>query len=744
MTLILSVQYANASERNPIEQTTLSDGTTLLKIHFNYMDASNKKIKIKNTEGVFNVNFPLPTKWEIIDAKGFIQYSPSLLLLKDISSATLSFNDVFLKKYKLFDHTQDGVGFTLDPDLFMANNSVTLNIIQHYTKECENTIHSSLWTDIELSNSYIELHVRPKAIKEELASIKKELFDHTQYRMAPINFVMDKTDDETLKHFALFSAMISTNLKSRLTKTKVSNKIDPNTHNIIINTKEKAKEYLSLFKDKNSSHQQTSLSFEEKLTHDINIIQNPYRMNKAIIVIAPKDPAKIKESIYTLSKSDLNQSKDQGIDAKDVQIPLPSKAYSAKNFVPVDKKISFKELGFKTTLLKGWYPPKVKVKFKVYPDHYFNSKNMIDTHIHYLFPSLIHEDSIVNISMNNIFVDQVNIVKSAKESNIKMSANKLFNFDRREEIPSLLLNKGSNELKLDFSLVALRNGECDLYATENLVASVLDDSYFILPKSKRWIELPYMQLITNAQYPYSIYPDLQDTVIYLANKNPYTIASAMDFIFFMTQEIGSFPHYMRITTKLTPQDQQKNLVVFGSIHDENLHRLSKNAPIEMNQENMKGSFPSIYNLIAHENLLNRKILEKYKFLTSMKEINLPDHSIIIQMFRSSFNTDKSILFFAANDPSSLHKGVSSILQFKNRDTIQGDLVIYDYDGEEGVSFNVKDKYILSQLNWLETLSLKIGYNPLIYMMVFFFILLIMVSVIRLYLKKFQEEHHPDA
>jgi len=233
-------------------------------------------------------------------------------------------------------------------------------------------------------------------------------------------------------------------------------------------------------------------------------------------------------------------------------------------------------------------------------------------------------------------------------------------------------------------------------------------------------------------------------VIYLADKDQDTIASAMDFIFFITQEIGSYPHYIRITTELTPKDQQKNLVVFGSTNNENLHNLSKHAPIEMNQKHMKGSFPSIYNLLAHENLLKTKILEKYKFLTSMQEIDLPEHSLIMQMFRSSFNAEKSILFFAANNPSSLHKCVNSILQFKNRDTIQGDLVIYDHAKEEGISFHVKNKYILSQLNWIETLSLKIGANPFIYMMAFFFSLFIMVSVIKFYLKKFEEEHHHDA
>lgn len=736
--------HANASEVSLIDEERLSDGTTRLKIHFNYMDVSLTKTKVKNAEGVFDIHIPLPNKWEIIDAKGYIKYDPSTLLMKDLSTITLSFNDVLLAKYKLFDHIQEGIRFSLNPDLFMKDNYVVLDISQHYTQECENSIDPALWTEIDLANSYIELHVRPKALKEEIASIEKNLFDHTQYHMTPVNYVMHATDKNTLRHFALFTSILSTKLNQRLLTIQVSDQIDPKAHNIIIATKQKAKEYLSLFNEVNSSNKLNQLSFENRLTHDINVIQNPYYINKTIIAITPEDSSKIDEIIYAIYKNDLSQYKEQGLNITNKQIPPPSKAYSAKNFVPVDQKIYFKELGFNTTLLKGWYPPKVKVKFKVYPDHYFNSKDMIETHIHYLFPTLVHQDSLVDLYMNNVFVDQVNIIKSAKEADIKMDSNKLFNFDSKKNIPSLLLNKGINELKLDLSLVALRDNECDSYHTDNLIASVMDDSYFILPKSKRWIELPYMQLITDAQYPYAIYPDLQDTVIYLTNTNPDTISSAMNFIYFLTQEIGSFPTHISFSTKISPQDEQKSIIVLGTIEDQGLQTLSKNAPIEFENDAIKTTYPGLNNFIKEENLFTTNLFDKYQLLTSIKGPLLPENTLVMQMYRSFFNPERSILLFTANDSSSLNNGVHSLLKHKNRDNMEGDLLLYDYKKEKGVTFNIKDKYILSKLNWYESLLLKIGFNPLTYMILFFLILFIMVSIIKLYLKKFEEEHHPHA
>ena len=92
----------------------------------------------------------------------------------------------------------------------------------------------------------------------------------------------------------------------------------------------------------------------------------------------------------------------------------------------------------------------------------------------------------------------------------------------------------------------------------------------------------------------------------------------------------------------------------------------------------------------------------------------------------------------------LDKGLFSLLQQNNRGKIKGDLLIYDYRSEVAKSFNVKDKYILSDLNWIKTMSLIIGSNPLLYIGVAFLILLLITYLIRQYLLKFKEDHHNNA
>ncbi len=950
MILIFNL-YGQNTKQEAIEKFDLKDGTYLLRIHFNYLNSFENTKRIRGLDGFYKLNFPLPSKWDVIDINGYIKYTPSILLLKDLSSAIISFNDVVIKQFKIFNYQNSGIKFKIDSYLLHNNNKLQFEVLQHYTYKCEDGANSSLWSDINLAKSYIELHVKPHPIKEMISSIKTDIFDNKQYSVTPLNYVMPNKDKKTLKNFALFSTIASSNLKYRLEKIKVSNKLDLKNHNLIISTKEKAKKILSILGDKYITDEKPSLSMffnsnncnawlnkdsfatieadkgikitkegalfgkslylnktkltlknlkiknsdavtvafwfkpqdsrrlvlfgfknyslmifdnyigfntankdlfgskyrfksgrwyhisatfhngtvdknsiiidakvlsmkqisnnyvpdnaklaqtaylgssesaknmlckgyidqfymfdhaitsisakklysyslehkkykitesiylDDKLAHDINVIQNPYNIDKAIIVLAPENEKKQREVIYALYKNDLQMYTRQGLNIEKVTIPKKAKAYSSKKFLPLDTKIYFKELGYKTKLLKGRYPPKINLKFKVYPDNYFDAKDKIKTNIHYILPSVVKKDSVINTYINGIFADQIDILKTTQESKISIAANKLFNFEDSSDMPAYLIGKGFNEFRIDFSLIPMKQGSCGIFNTENLVASVLDDSYIILPSSKKWIELPYMQLITSAQYPYSIYPDLQDTVIYLADNNYKTISSAMNFIFFLTQELGSYPNYLKITTKLNDKDKEKNIVVFGTIYDKKLQQLSKNAPVTFDKKLMKKDYPYIKRFVEHKTIINKDRVKKYRFKTSMKETNLIDDTIIMQMFKSNFNADKTILMFSANTPSCLDKGVSSILKYKNRNKILGDMVIYNYQREDGIAYNIKDKYIVSKLGWLDTISLKIGANPVVYIIFFIFLLIIFVWIVSTLLRKFKEEHHKDA
>jgi len=487
-----------------------------------------------------------------------------------------------------------------------------------------------------------------------------------------------------------------------------------------------------------------SLFISEKITHDINVIRNPLHQDKAILVIAPKNKEKIDTVIFGLNKKDLSLYKRQGLNIDSVTIPKPAKAYSSPKYIPVDTEITFKDLGYKTKVIKGVYPPPIDVNFKVYPDHFFGSKERIKLHLNYSFPTVLNGDSVANVFLNKKFAKQINILKASDSNSFALNMGGLIDFGEDKTLSAYLINKGKNNLHFEFSLVPLKKGGCAAYNTENLLVMVSDSSYFSLPESQRWIEMPYMKYVNTAAYPYSIYPDLQDTQLVLTDTKPDTIAAAMNFVFYLAHEIESYPYYIDVVKDLNKVDEHKQLVLFGTIFDKPLQLFSEQANISFNNKVMTKEYPFIKKLVERKEMSDEENLQKYEFVTKMRETNQLDNNLLVQMFQSPFDDEKTVLMFAAQTPKNLNVALNSLLSYSNRHFLEGDTLIYNPTDEKGISFDIADKYILSSMNILDRMSLEISLNPVFYLSILVVIVLIITWFLRSLLLDFKKSKHPHV
>ncbi len=926
----------------------LKDGTLLVKIALNYENPIEMSRRIRGVDGMYNVALPIPGSWKVLSAKGYLSYSPSILLQKEHSAGVINFNNMNVKQFKLFKYKETGVKFSINPNYIKEYNQLRIEMIQHYTDKCEDGASSQLWTDINLVKSYIEFHVEKIAIPEEIHSLTTHMLDGKQYKIEPINYVISKdATDEELRNYALITGATANSIQYRMAPISVSNTLKIKEHNVVISTKDKIKEkliplkshflfqnnpiyslhfnnkdfkpllnnnislshskrgitvqekdifhgkslslnggkivleelslknsdavtislwikpirkkqnatifgfdgyklvlnkryigfttdnkklYGAKFKSTNRWHhiiatfhhkdikknsiyingkkiklrrvsgraikklpsfssyatlggQKNSKKFayygsmdqfylfdkalnkktidkiyklakqnskksysealfiSEKILHDINVLRNPISPNKIILLVAPNEREQIAEVIYGFYKKDLSLYFRQGLNINSVQIPSKAEAYSAKDYIPVQTDISFKELGYDTTVLRGWYPPSISIDFKVYPDHYFNSKDRIEAHLNYVFPTTVNPDSVSNIFINGKFAKQIDIMQVSK-TNIFSKAGGLLDIGDTKELPVYLLDKGHNKIKFEFSLVPNKKNICRIHNTQNLLVMIMDNSYFSLPSSTRWIEMPYMEYIPSSGYPYSIYPDLQDTQIVLTNTDSDTISASMNFIFFLSQEIGGHPYYLNITKNIENANKNRHLVFFGSIHDTKMQEFSKDSPISFDALDITKPYPFIKQFIDKKSIGDDTRLKKYRYISKMKETNQLDENILIQMFQSPYNDEKTALMFVGEKPESLNKGVQSVLSYNNRHYIEGDTLIYNPIVEDGTSFNINDKYILTNMNFIDRISLQIGMNPVLYISVLILFIFLLALLIRKLLLELKRKNHP--
>jgi len=872
-------------KKKNIKFQKLKDGTYNVKIAFNYKKSTHISQKIKGVNGIYNLHFPIPESWQVLSLKGYLHYTPSILLQKEHSASVIKINNTTIKQFKLFKYSTKGVNFSIEKNSIKKYNILTIEMIQHYTDKDENTQNSQLWTEIDLQNSYLEFHIKKLDARQKIASISTLMLDPKQYHMQPINYILSQeTTDKELFNYALLTGKIANSVGKRVIKLSTSHSIEKKKHNILITTKENIKKKLSdlepyfllkeepiyslhfnnqnlepilnqgislsskgsklmlqtkkafydkslylyggnlildnipfndnenftislwikpdkkrhrttLFKfdnyklvlnkryigfntDKNNlyggklriSHkwhhivatfnsqnikknsiyidgkkirlhrifgkfsspppsftptaiiggdnkksfysgsidqlylfnkalsEQTikkiyrlskqnlqqlsgeSIFISEKILKDINVIQNPFSPDKIIIIIAPKQEKHIVETLYQFCQKDLALYLEQGLNIDTINIPKKMPKYSAKGYLQVEKKIYLNSLGYQTTLLKGISPNSININFKIYPDHYFNSKDRITTNIEYQFPSTVSPDSVANIFLNNKFADQIIIDKYKKEE---------------RSLPVSLLNKGSNTIRFEFSFF------------KNNLVSLFDTSYFTLPSSSRWIEMPYLQYFADSGYPYSIYPDLQETQILLTDTDNDTVSASMNFLYFLSQEIQNIPYHISIINKIEDIDKNRHLIVFGSIYDEELNKLK--------------------DITSFSILKQKQTLHK---------------NIVLEMIQSPFNNQKTVLLFLKGDLKNLDSSLHSLLSPLNRHYIQGDKLVYNPLIGNGIYKNIHKKYILTDMNFISKIRLQIGLNPVLYISVLIIFITLLTLYIRSLLLDLKRKNHP--
>jgi hypothetical protein len=76
----------------------------------------------------------------------------------------------------------------LDPRFFIDYNKLHLQLIGHYTNDCEFPLHSSLWASIS-NMSKLELNLQPIALRNDLALLPAPFFDQRDNRLLNLPFV---------------------------------------------------------------------------------------------------------------------------------------------------------------------------------------------------------------------------------------------------------------------------------------------------------------------------------------------------------------------------------------------------------------------------------------------------------------------------------------------------------------------------------------------------------------------------
>src|SRR5690606_5477472 len=149
------------------------------------------EITLRGIQGTAGVPFPVRSDQVVQRATLHLKYSYSPALLPDLSHLKVTVNGVTAATVPV---PSEDAGrelerdIELDPRLFVDHNWINLQLIGHYTRDCEDPDHTSLWANID-RGSYVELAWAPLQLANDLSLLPLPFFDPRDTSRLELPFV---------------------------------------------------------------------------------------------------------------------------------------------------------------------------------------------------------------------------------------------------------------------------------------------------------------------------------------------------------------------------------------------------------------------------------------------------------------------------------------------------------------------------------------------------------------------------
>jgi hypothetical protein len=161
-------------------------------------------LSLRGSDGRDGVNFNVRVDEIVTQATLKLNYAYSPSMIPELSHINVLVNDEIAASIEL---TKDSAGTDLErivnipSRLITEFNTLSLQLIGHYTNQCEDPLHSSLWAKIS-NNSVLELISTPIALLNDLAILPLPFMDRRDSRPLKLPIVFATKPD----NFALEAA----------------------------------------------------------------------------------------------------------------------------------------------------------------------------------------------------------------------------------------------------------------------------------------------------------------------------------------------------------------------------------------------------------------------------------------------------------------------------------------------------------------------------------------------------------
>ncbi len=630
-------------------------------------------------------------------------YSPAML--QELSHIKVLLNGAVVKTLPL-PRTQAGAEVVeeidLDPRYFTDFNRLNLQLIGHYTLECENSMHSSLWATIS-NDSVLSLKLRPLGLKTDLALLPAPFFDRRDNRRLELPMLLPaKPSLEVLQAAGVVASWFGAQASYRSAHFPLTQSL-PARHAVVFAT---------------NDARPAGMDLAPVQLPTVSMIANPAHPALRMLLVQGRDAAQLRTAAEALVLGQLVMS---GPSATVSSVHYePRLAYDAPNWVRTDRPVKLGELVENPQQLeaKGHIPEPLRVNVNVPPDLLTWNQLGVPLDLRYRYtPPAEKDNSVMTVSINDDFIRSYRLDTGSQKEGESRLLVPLFNRDEVQQQRDLVIPAFkvgiNNQLQFQFVIDYHKSGLCKDSLMDVVHASIDPDSTIDLTSFPHYTAMPNLALFANAGFPFSKYADLAQTVLVLPDSyNRTDVESLLFLLGRMGRHTGIAAMRFRLTTaKDLKPDEDADLIVIGASSGRDLlAEWGANLPflLDRSRRTLKPGLTA--------NWLPRELFANDAPTAAAKVVlDSPGPLAALLAFESPLKAGRSVVAIAASASEQMPQALTALEDDGLVSNVRGDTVLVR--DRNLASFRLADTYHVGHLPWLLGLWLFLSAHPLLVVLI---------------------------
>jgi cellulose synthase (UDP-forming) len=447
---------------------------------------------------------------------------------------------------------------TLPAEMLMHHNELTFEFVGHYTMQCEDPSHSTLWSHVD-NNSTIELAGSLVPLHDDLKQLPAPFYDSAVNLRPAIPIVfLSQPSPKALEAAGVIASWFGILADSRPVRFPVSIGTIPAGNAIVI--------------AENNANLPTSLQANAGSGPSLLMRTNPSDPYSKVLVLTGDSAEDVLKAAYGLTlQRDLLEG--DRVRISKVKLPPRREPDDAPRWLSTEKITRIGDMAQNAALKTDGSAP-IAISMRLPPDLFYGARQNLRFHLGYRYNGIpISNDSTLQVSLNDSYVSSTPLPHADKAS---------AQLDTIVPVPVSDMRPFSNSMLLRFFFLLTKKRECQDAAPSSLQGSILKDSYLDIRGIPHWATLPNLDIFANAGYPFTRKADLSDTAVVMPET---PTPEELELYLTLMGHFGAQTGYPVLHVTVTDSegmkaDRSKDYLVLGTVDDQAaINRLNPSLPV---------------------------------------------------------------------------------------------------------------------------------------------------------------------